>query len=57
MQDGYGGGNKVKRERASIVHNLAGLCQQQGDAARAMQLWQESLELKDKIGDVKGKFQ
>ena len=34
---------------------MAGVIAQQGDVDRAMTLWQESLELKDKIGDVQGK--
>jgi tetratricopeptide (TPR) repeat protein len=47
--------NDVQGLRAAIVHNLANLCNQQGDVDRAMTLWQESLDLKDKIGDVQGK--
>ncbi len=40
---------------AAIQHNLAELVAQQGDIPRALQLWNESLVLKEKIGDVKGK--
>ena len=47
--------NDVQGLRAAIVHNLASLCNQQGDVDRAMKLWQESLEILDKIGDVRGK--
>ncbi|MDI1445432.1 tetratricopeptide repeat protein [Polyangium sp. 6x1] len=45
------------RERAhsAIVHNLADLCAQQGDVARALDLWKQSLAVDEKIGDVKGK--
>jgi len=34
---------------------MAGVIARQGDVDRAMKLWQESLELKEKIGDVQGK--
>jgi tetratricopeptide (TPR) repeat protein len=34
---------------------MAGVIAQQGDIERALQLWQESLEIKERIGDVKGK--
>jgi len=43
------------RERSGIVHNLAGLEVQQGDVARAMELWNQSLVLDEQIGDVRGK--
>jgi tetratricopeptide (TPR) repeat protein len=34
---------------------MAGVIAQQGDIERALQLWQQSLEIKERIGDVKGK--
>ena len=34
---------------------MAGVIAQQGDVVRALQLWNQSLELKEQIGDVKGK--
>jgi tetratricopeptide (TPR) repeat protein len=34
---------------------MARVIAQQGDVERALQLWQQSLELKERIGDVKGK--
>jgi len=43
------------RERAAILGNLASLETQQGDIARALKLWQESLEIEDSIGNVGGK--
>ena len=47
--------NDVQGLRAAIVHNLASLCNQQGDVDRAMKLWQESLGIEERIGNVKGK--
>jgi hypothetical protein len=34
---------------------MAGVIAQQGDVERALQLWQQSLEILERIGDVKGK--
>ena len=34
---------------------MAGVIAQQGDIDRALQLWQQSLEIKERIGDVQGK--
>jgi len=41
--------------RSSILSNYAELVAQQGDVKRALELWQQSLALKEQIGDVKGK--
>ena len=41
--------------RSGILYNLAILLLQQGDVGRALELWQQSLALKEQIGDVKGK--
>jgi tetratricopeptide (TPR) repeat protein len=46
---------EVIKDRSSILYNLADLLTQQGDVARALTLWQESLALKERIGDVEGK--
>ncbi len=40
--------------RSSILYNYAELVAQQGDVARALALWQESLKLREQIGDVHG---
>ncbi|MCP4662228.1 MAG: CHAT domain-containing protein [bacterium] len=45
----------IDRERGAIMHNLAGLAAQQGEVSRALELWNQSLEIKEKIGDVQGK--
>jgi tetratricopeptide (TPR) repeat protein len=42
-------------EHSSLLHNLAGLTAQQGDVERALDLWNQSLDLYEKIGDVQGK--
>ncbi len=34
---------------------MAMVVEQQGDVDRALQFWQESLEIQEKIGDVQGK--
>ena len=44
-----------KRKRSIISHNLAGLAAQQGDTERALQLWQQSLEIDEGVGDERGK--
>ncbi|MGH9842895.1 MAG: CHAT domain-containing protein, partial [Blastocatellia bacterium] len=41
--------------RSSILFNYAEIVAQQGDVKRALELWQQSLSLKEQIGDVKGK--
>jgi hypothetical protein len=41
--------------KAATLSNMAGVIAQQGDIERALQLWQESLDIKERIGDVKGK--
>ncbi len=42
-------------EKAATLSNMAGVVAQQGDIERALQLWQESLEILERIGDVQGK--
>ncbi|WP_315874345.1 tetratricopeptide repeat protein [Leptothermofonsia sichuanensis] len=42
-------------EKAATLSNMAGVVAQQGDIERALQLWQESLEIQERIGDVQGK--
>jgi tetratricopeptide (TPR) repeat protein len=42
-------------EKAAILNNLSNLLVQQGDIERALDLWNQSLEIKEKIGDVQGK--
>ena len=42
-------------EKSSTIHNLATLVAQQGEIERALQLWQQSLEIEERIGDVQGK--
>ena len=46
---------KVRRDRSAILSNFAGLLAQTGEINSAMNMWDESLKLKDQIGDVKGK--
>jgi tetratricopeptide (TPR) repeat protein len=46
---------QVARERGAILSNLAGLLALQGQVQRALELWNQSLALKEQIGDVKGK--
>jgi tetratricopeptide (TPR) repeat protein len=41
--------------RAATLHQMAGVIAQQGDVERALGLWKQSLEIKEKIGDVQGK--
>ncbi|MEM7584658.1 MAG: tetratricopeptide repeat protein, partial [Acidobacteriota bacterium] len=36
-------------------HNMANIVEQQGDIPKAMKLWQQSLDIKEDIGDAKGK--
>ena len=44
-----------EREKASILHNSAELNVQQGQVEEAIRLYQESLALKEQIGNVQGK--
>ncbi|WP_293122346.1 tetratricopeptide repeat protein [Microcoleus sp. bin38.metabat.b11b12b14.051] len=44
-----------ERVKAAIIHNLAGIYANQGDVEEAIALYQQSLELDEKIGDVQGK--
>ncbi|MEG4631374.1 tetratricopeptide repeat protein [Microcoleus sp. AR_TQ3_B6] len=41
--------------KAAILHNLAGIYATQGELAKAIALYEQSLELKEKIGNVQGK--
>jgi tetratricopeptide (TPR) repeat protein len=44
-----------ERRKSATIHNLAGLEAQQGEIERALQLWQQSLEILERIGDEQGK--
>ena len=44
-----------ERKKSGILYNLAGLLAQQGEIERALQAWQQSLEIDERVGDVKGK--
>ncbi len=44
-----------EREKAAILNNLAIIYANRGDVEKAIAFYQESLELKEKIGDVQGK--
>src|SRR4029079_14594944 len=44
-----------QRERSGLLCNLATLVAQQGDIARSLDLWNQSLTIDEAIGDVKGK--
>ncbi len=44
-----------ERANSAIIHNLATLYMDQGEIDQAIALYQQSLELKEKIGDVQGK--
>jgi len=43
-----------ERRRSAGLHNLAGLCCQQGQIERALELWQQSLEIDGRTGNVQG---
>ena len=43
------------RGRAALLHNLAVLRLTLGNPAEAMELWQQSIDIHDQIGDVNGK--
>ncbi len=43
------------KEKASILHNMAGLKAQQGDIENAIALYNQSLEIKESINNVQGK--
>ena len=43
------------QKKSGTLHNLAGLEAQQGNVERALQLWQQSLEIRERIEDVQGK--
>jgi tetratricopeptide (TPR) repeat protein len=46
---------EIAKEFAAIVNNLATLLMQQGDVKRAMELYQQSLDIHDQIGNAQGK--
>ena len=46
---------KEEKERAAMIHNLANLKADQGDVKDAITLYQESLAIKEQIGNVQGK--
>jgi len=41
--------------KAATLNNMAGVIANQGDIERALDLWQQDLEISERIGDVKGK--
>ncbi|MEH2260323.1 tetratricopeptide repeat protein [Nostoc sp.] len=41
--------------KAAILNNMATVIARQGDIARAIVLWEQSLEISEQIGDVEGK--
>lgn len=41
--------------KAATLNNMAGVIADQGDIPRALELWQQSLEIKERIGHVQGK--
>ncbi|MEI2578911.1 tetratricopeptide repeat protein [Scytonema sp. PRP1] len=43
------------QQKAATLGNMAGVIAQQGDIQRAIALWEQSLELYERIGDVRGK--
>ncbi|MEJ1929563.1 tetratricopeptide repeat protein [Nostoc sp. NIES-2111] len=45
---------KDETEKAAIIHNLAYIYVEQGDVEQAITLYNESLEIKQRIGDVQG---
>ncbi len=42
-------------DRSALLHNLAGLRLTLGNPEKAMDLWQQSLEIEDQIGNLQGK--
>ncbi len=44
-----------EKERASVMHNMAGIYANQGQIKKALSLNQQTLEIQESIGDVKGK--
>ncbi len=46
---------KVQEVQSSIRYELAGIYITHGDLERALRLYQESLQLKEQLGDKKGK--
>jgi tetratricopeptide (TPR) repeat protein len=43
------------QEKATTLNNMARVIAQQGDITKAIALWEQSLEIFEQIGDVKGK--
>ena len=50
-----GGPPSDERKKSGALYNLGNLEARQGDIERALQLWQRSLEIDERIGDVQGK--
>ncbi|WP_230966444.1 tetratricopeptide repeat protein [Nostoc commune] len=46
---------KELKEKATTLNNMALVLANQGDIARAIALWEQSLEIQEQIGDVQGK--
>lgn len=44
-----------RREKTAITHNMAGVFVTRGDLDKAMSLYQQSLQLKEQLGDLQGK--
>ncbi len=47
--------NAEAEQAAAVLHNLAGLEAQSGNVAKARELYEESLTIKEQIGDARGK--
>ncbi|MBU7585654.1 MAG: tetratricopeptide repeat protein, partial [Nostoc sp. TH1S01] len=47
--------SKEEKEKATIIHNLAIVHAKQGRVEQAIALYNQSLEIKERIGDVQGK--
>ncbi|MEO0406479.1 MAG: tetratricopeptide repeat protein [Cyanobacteria bacterium P01_A01_bin.135] len=47
--------NDHAKEKSAIIHNSAGIYAQRGQVQQALDLYQQSLEAEEAIGDVKGK--
>ncbi|MFN6572182.1 tetratricopeptide repeat protein [Dendronalium sp. ChiSLP03b] len=43
------------QQKAPTLNNMAGVIAQKGDITRAIALWEQSLEISEQIGNVKGK--
>jgi tetratricopeptide (TPR) repeat protein len=52
---GIYGNRSISRGKAATLHQLAGIYANQGEVAKAIAFYEESLELEEKIGNVQGK--